>query len=303
MKNKEFLGINELLKTGDEFEVNKHLYLLMVSGKKVSKRSHKILIDFALEKENTNIISLVIGLLGKNASRKTLEELTNRIIETDTTDYICELGYIIDKISLENQDKLVDALINSKTKAYHEYKKTGNPNAFGEMLTHLKYKYINKFSMAASGLKQSNIYKLGECFSSYDDLKDICELLKSANLPKDKMHEIERLVLESYNKSEVALFLKDTNNTRLINLIYNDEQSFEQFLQDDKECNKDIGIHHQKQNATRGDVGVRKGSEPRTGYTIFPICSSPLKMYFSTKYKFVDDNTQRVLNSNTYFKN
>ncbi len=302
MKSKQYVEINELLKTGNVFKVNEYLFSLWYCGKKVSKQCHKMLIDFALEKENINTISLVIGLLGRNASRKTLEELTNRIIETDITDYMCELGCITHKISLEIQDKLIDAIISSNTKAFHEYNKSGNPNAFVEMLTHLKYKYINKFSIAASSLKELNVNKLAECFYSYDDLKDICKLLKDANLPKEQMQEIEKIILESYNKSEVALFLKDTNNTKLISLIYGDENLFEQFLTDDKECNRNVGYGENK-TSIKGVLGAKKSTESNLKNNIkFPICSSPLKMYFSTKYKFVDDNIQNVLNGDSYFK-
>lgn len=304
MKNKQFFEIKDLLKIGDELEVNKYLYSFIYCGKKVNKQSHKMLIDFALEKENVNTIHLVIGLLGKNASSKTLEYLINKIIATDTTDYICALGYIMDKLSLETQDKVVDAIITSKSKAYHEYNKSGDSNAFIEMLSHLKCEYINSFTSVARGLKTSNIDKLAQCFSSYDDLKDICKLLNEANLPKDKMIEIERLILESYNKFEVALFLKDTNNTELINLIYGDKDVLEKFLQDDKECNIDIGIPLEKQTSINGIFTIGKSSKCKLKDNIkFPLCSSPLKMHFSTKYKYVDDNIQMVLNSNSYFKN
>lgn len=307
--DKYYFSINQVLKTDDVKIIGKYIEQLYISSKKISNENLKKLVDKVIEKADPILINKTMILIknkktNKDIERESLDKLTNAIIKTNNIEDMLNFKYVTNKISLEVQDKLIDAIIKSQTKAYYEFSK-GNLHAYYKCRSNEKTEYIYNFICIAKGLEERNINKLADYMIKTKNIKYVVSFFKNIEISEEKILELEKYILEFYSKIELARFLNEFNNEKLISLIYGDKNKLNQFLTDYQKCDDKItNFKREQYRQAYGNVGSIKktsGFIPNEQIQVMAFAQKSLEE-LSTKYKYVDDNIQKVLNSDLYNK-
>lgn len=322
INNKHYYIMSKAIETND-LDI---IYEYIKDKKRISEENQDKLVKMAISSKDPDFIiklAYIIQNLKKTSykSDDNIEKLADAIIEMNISDYILDFSCFIYKMSIEKQNKLVDALIKSKSKYYYAYMDPLSGNVNGRDFEKAKeesYKacaypisrYICEFVHNVSWLSNDNIEKLADTIISTQNIRDICEFLKHTNISSEKMLELEKYILQNYKKVSIAKILKKLKNIKLINLIYGSESVLDNFLLDfEKFENDNLNYASQQmqdygfnsKGVNRGGVSSTSGFIPREQLKIIGYRKKTADELLE-KYKFVDDNIKKVLSSNIFIE-